>query len=79
MEVKVTKPQVKKMLEKHGEVEINLFERGKDPNHYMTTIFQATIKDMSELDDKLPEAFKKAFGHKNFSMAIWKDTEEDGE
>ncbi|MGH0831283.1 hypothetical protein ACQVTX_23695 [Bacillus pretiosus] len=73
MQVKITKPQVRKLLEQNGEVTLDLFERGKDPNHYMTAIFQTTIKDMSEIDGRVSDAFKNFSGHRNFSMSIWKE------
>jgi len=76
MEIKVSRPQVKKLLQEHGKVELDLYEKGKDPNHYMTTMMQVRITDISELDNRVLESFKKAFGKKEFSIAIWKDDEE---
>ncbi len=77
MQVKITKPQVKKLLEQNGEVTLDLFERGKDPNHYMTAIYQITIKDINEIDGRASDGFKNFSGHRNFSMSIWKDEEEN--
>lgn len=77
MQVKVTKPQVKRLLEQNGEVVLDLFSKGKDPNHYMTAVLQATIKDVNEIDERLPEAFKKFSGREDFSMSIWKDDEDE--
>ncbi|HDR8453974.1 TPA: hypothetical protein QC364_000766 [Bacillus cereus] len=79
MEVKVTKPQIKKMLEKHGEVTLTLFERGTDPNDRYKGTMQATIKDISEIDGRLVEAYRKFSGRSQFSLAIWKDEEEENE
>ncbi|EOO44147.1 hypothetical protein [Bacillus cereus] len=75
MQVKITKPQVKKLLEKNGEVTLDLFERGKDPNYFMTAIYQVTIKDINEIEGRVSDGFKDFSGHRNFSMSIWKDEE----
>lgn len=75
-QVKVTRPQVKKILEQAGWVVLDLFETGKDPNHYRTAMVQVEINDPSEIDSLLPKVFREFSGHTNFSMAIWEEDEE---
>ena len=76
MEVKVTKSQVKKLLEKHGEVELDLYEKGKNPNNLMTAILSTKIVDIKDFDEKLLKLFKEFSERKAFDMAIWKDDDE---
>ncbi|URJ76322.1 hypothetical protein MF621_004028 (plasmid) [Bacillus velezensis] len=75
--VKVTKPQVKKLLEEKGTVELSLYKEGRDPNHYMAGIMDVTVRDLGELENRLPEAYKEFSGYSNFNMAIWKEDDEE--
>lgn len=48
----MTKPQVEKLLEEKGTVELSLYKRGKDPNHYMAGIMDVTVQSLSELENR---------------------------
>jgi hypothetical protein len=73
MFIKVTKPQIKKLLEKSEQVELNLFNKEKDPNHFMTSMLVVDIKSIDEIEERLPKAFRDFSGHSQFSFAIWED------
>ncbi|QRV11404.1 hypothetical protein JR311_19680 (plasmid) [Bacillus velezensis] len=75
--VKVTKPQVKKLLKEQSAVDLSLYKEGRDPNHYMAGIMDVTVRDLDELENRLPEAYKQFSGYSNFNMAIWKDDDEE--
>lgn len=70
MEMQVTRPQIRRLLHIHDEVELCLYTKGKDPNHILTALLVMKIKDISELDGRCKEAFKKFSGHSQFSMAV---------
>ncbi len=75
--ITVTKPRVKKLLEEHDSVELSLYDKGKDPDHFMTATMIVDVKSVEDLEKLLPKAYKEFSGHSNFSMAIWQDDDEE--
>ncbi len=43
----------------------------------MAGIMDVTVRDLGELENRLPEAYKEFSGYSNFNMAIWKEDDEE--
>ena len=75
MYIKVTLPFIKKAIKEKGFIEINMAEKGKDFNHFMTFTVQSEWKSLEDIE-KGQAYFQKCTG-KNIlpQYAIWEDEE----
>jgi hypothetical protein len=55
--VRVTLPQVKKMIREQGEVEISLCPKGRDVNHMFSTKMETIIRSEEDIENAIKKWF----------------------